>query len=85
MNLNEHDHNQSDLTYVYLFAHQGESSFTEIIGGEPEKQYGICHLDELQYLFPMRHKYFKNSVPSEIDIKMQNVLTKLWIDFAKTG
>ncbi|XP_059619894.1 venom carboxylesterase-6 [Phlebotomus argentipes] len=72
-------------TFVYLFAHKGSASFTEIFKGGREKYYGVCHAEELQYLFPVGKELFVSAVPTQNDIKMRKLITKLWVNFAKTG
>lgn len=78
---------KSAPTYVYLFSHKGSCSFTEIFKGGAESYYGTSHAEELQYLFPIRKslKYFYNSIPSEDDKIITQILTKIWINFAYTG
>lgn len=41
-----------DKTFVYLFNYRGAASFTRIFG-DKERDYGVCHADDLQYLFPV--------------------------------
>lgn len=79
--------NNKDNTYVYLFSHKGSISFSELFGADSEKFYGTCHLDELLYLFPLRDTFpqFYNSIPTNEDIKLRKIMTKLWVDFATTG
>lgn len=72
-------------TYVYLFAHKASASFTEIFKGGRENYYGVCHAEELQYLFPIAKELFISAVPSEDDIRIRNDITEMWVNFAKTG
>ena len=74
-------------TFVYLFTHKGACSFTEIFKGGSEAYYGTSHAEELQYLFPIREdlKYFFNSVPTEADKRITQIITKLWVNFAYYG
>lgn len=67
--------------YYYLFSYRGTSSFTTLFGDQT-RDFGVCHADELQYLFPMDKISKKRS---EEDIKMIETLTTLWTDFARTG
>jgi hypothetical protein len=49
---------------------------------------GVCHSEELSYLFcPEIRKEFNLSLPKSDseDYKMINHLTQMWTDFAKTG
>lgn len=70
--------------YYYYFAYEGSSSFSSLFG-DPTKSYGTAHADELQYLFPVRRLLFPNSTVSDEDHKMIDVMTSLWVNFAKSG
>lgn len=72
-------------TFVYLFAHKGSASFTEIFKGGRENYYGVCHAEELQYLFPIGKELFVSAIPTKNDIKMRELMTSLWVNFARTG
>lgn len=78
-------HPKSGQTYVYLFSHKGAASFSEIFGGGSESSYGVCHADELQYLFPLGQAFFHNSLPTKEDEEVRKILTELWVNFARTG
>lgn len=71
-------------TLVYLFTHKGESSLTEVMGAG-EKYFGVCHTDELQYLFPFLKEFFVSTVPSKESIEIRRAMTKIWVEFAKSG
>lgn len=71
-------------TYVYLFAHKGSASFTEIFKGG-ETFYGVSHAEELQYLFPIGRELFYTAIPTKEDIQIREILTELWVNFARTG
>ncbi|KAJ8916723.1 hypothetical protein NQ315_013927 [Exocentrus adspersus] len=70
--------------YYYLFGHRGVASFTKIFGGG-ETDLGVCHADELQYLFPVGDGLFPDKKPSDDDKKVAQLLTTLWVNFANTG
>nr|QYA71947.1 carboxylesterase [Anoplophora glabripennis]QYA71999.1 carboxylesterase [Anoplophora glabripennis] len=70
--------------YYYLFGHRGASSFTKIFGGG-ETDLGVCHADELQYLFPIGDGLFPDKEPSDDDKMIAELLTTLWVNFAETG
>ncbi|KAG5884998.1 hypothetical protein JTB14_025344 [Gonioctena quinquepunctata] len=70
--------------YYYLFGYKGSASFTKIFNGG-DTDYGVCHADDLQYLFPVGDGLFPDVTPSDDDKKMRNLLTTLWTNFAKTG
>ncbi|KAH0814588.1 hypothetical protein GEV33_008200 [Tenebrio molitor] len=70
--------------YYYLFGHRGVASFTEIFG-DKNNDYGVCHADELQYLFPIGDGLFPGRPPSPGDKKIAEIMTTLWVNFAQTG
>jgi carboxylesterase type B len=72
-------------TYVYYFNHKGAASFTEIFKGGRENYYGVSHAEELQYLFPIGKELFVSAVPTAEDLEVRRLLTKMWVNFAKTG
>lgn len=72
-------------TYVYLFAQKGSASFTEIFEGGKETYYGVCHAEELQYLFPIGKDLFQTAIPTEEELYVRKIITKLWVNFARTG
>ena len=74
----------SSSVYFYLLQYRGSSSFTEIFG-DPKRDYGVCHADELQYLFPVGERLFPDTPLSDEDNNMIDLLTSLWFNFAKTG
>lgn len=75
---------KSGPTYVYLFAHRGSASFTEIFKGG-EQFLGVSHAEELQYLFPIGKELFISALPTKDDIRIREILTELWVNFARTG
>ncbi|XP_050088425.1 juvenile hormone esterase [Anopheles aquasalis] len=72
-------------TYVYLFAQKASASFTEIFEGGKDNYYGVCHAEELQYLFPIAKDLFVTAVPTTVELKIRRIITQLWVNFAKTG
>ncbi|XP_058058216.1 venom carboxylesterase-6-like [Anopheles bellator] len=72
-------------TYVYLFAQKASASFTEIFEGGKENYYGVCHAEELQYIFPIAKDLFVTAVPTEAELKIRRIITRLWVNFARTG
>ncbi|XP_023016954.2 esterase E4 isoform X1 [Leptinotarsa decemlineata] len=70
--------------YYYLFGYRGSTSMTKIFNGG-DTDYGVCHADELQYLFPLGDGLFPDVPPSEEDKRTAELLTTLWANFAKTG
>ncbi|XP_055911613.1 venom carboxylesterase-6 [Eupeodes corollae] len=69
-------------TYVYLFDHKGAASFTEIFEGGKEDYYGVCHAEELQYLFPIGKELFVTSSPTNEDLQIREALQTMWVNFA---
>jgi carboxylesterase type B len=45
---------------------------------------GVCHADELIYLFPYTSK-FPGTKLTERDEKVVDIMTTLWTNFARTG
>lgn len=74
----------SSPVFFYRFAYESSASFSTIFG-DPKRAYGVCHADELQYLFPIGEKLFPKTSLSEDDHKMIDYLTTVWVNFAKTG
>nr|CAH7768495.1 unnamed protein product [Callosobruchus chinensis] len=79
-----HYKHTSQPVYFYLFGYRGSASFTKIFGGG-DTDFGVCHADELQYLFPIGDGLFPDVKPSESDKKITEIMTTLWTNFAKTG
>jgi len=78
-----HSKHSSQPVYYYLFGYRGTESHSKLFG-DAGHNYGVCHADELLYLFTLT-TLFPNYKPSESDQKMTEVLTSLWANFAKTG
>ncbi|XP_055700212.1 juvenile hormone esterase-like [Phlebotomus papatasi] len=72
-------------TFVYKFAHSGEGTFTDLWYGPSDENFGVSHVDDLLYLFPLLHKPIFQSAPSKTDIFMQETMVKLWVNFATSG
>lgn len=72
-------------TYMYTFEYQGQNSMIELVlNGAPKVfQTGICHGDELFYLFNL--KLGRVRLPSFRDEKVSQKMLTLWTDFAKYG
>ncbi|XP_071875787.1 carboxylic ester hydrolase [Bombus fervidus] len=75
---------QSSPVYYYYMSYRGSASFSRIFG-DINNNYGVSHADELQYLFPVGEQLFKDIPLSEKDLKMVDVLTSLWYNFANSG
>ncbi|XP_037917727.1 esterase FE4-like [Hermetia illucens] len=68
-------------TYAYLFDHRGPKSMTEDFHGL-EEYYGVCHTDELLYLFFYKVLDIDGGAN---DRKMKWAMPLMWTSFAKTG
>lgn len=75
---------QSSPLYYYYFAYRGSSSFSKIFG-DPTRDYGVSHADDLQYLFPIGEQLFRDTPLTEQDHRMVDVLTSLWVNFASSA
>lgn len=80
----DHLETLSSPVYYYFFEYRGSSSFSALFG-DPERDYGVSHSDELLYLFPIAEILYPDKPPTNEDLKMTDVLTELWVNFAKTG
>ncbi|PSN39205.1 Venom carboxylesterase-6 [Blattella germanica] len=69
--------------YYYYFTYRGHHSFSELFG-DPTRDFGVCHADELIYLFPSQ-RVFANYTPSKEEEEMADVLISMWTNFAHTG
>ncbi|XP_015115295.1 venom carboxylesterase-6 isoform X2 [Diachasma alloeum] len=70
--------------YYYYLAYRGSNSWSKVFG-DGERDYGVCHCDDLLYLFPQGEVFSPGSVLTEEDGKMVDIMTTLWYNFAKTG
>ena len=66
--------------YEYIMTYQGEYSLTSLSGFGPV---GVCHADELLYLFTPA--FSTNITLNAEDIEVKNVMVKAWTNFAKFG
>lgn len=78
-------HKEAAPTYVYLATHKGSASFTEIIGGDPNKWYGMAHGDEMFFLFPMREYHFPSAMPTKEEENIRKSMVEMWVNFIQTG
>lgn len=76
--------NQTSPVFYYYFSYEGSVSFSTIFG-DPTRDYGVVHADDLQYLFPVGEQLFPNTPLSENDHKMIDIMTSLWYNFANSG
>lgn len=74
----------SSPVYYYYFAYRGSSSFS-IKFGDAKRDYGVVHADEFQYLFPVGELIFAGTPMNEEDLRIVDIMTSLWFNFAKSG
>lgn len=74
-------------TFAYVFNYRGSSSFTDIClrHSKEEKNFGVSHIDDLLYLFPMVKKVMQTRTMSEEDHKIRKQMVKMWVNFATNG
>ncbi|KAF5288895.1 hypothetical protein FQA39_LY03774 [Lamprigera yunnana] len=71
-----------ETVYYYLFGYRGTHSFTSLINNKTDDyNYGVSHSDELIYLL----NFLSNNEHSSSDLKMIDIMTTLWTNFAKTN
>ncbi|KAK5646893.1 hypothetical protein RI129_005357 [Pyrocoelia pectoralis] len=68
--------------YFYLFGYRGSVSISTLIG-DAEHDYGAIHGDELNYI--LSNSFFEDYKPTVSDLKMNEIMTTLWYNFANTG
>ena len=66
-------------TYQYILTYVGEHSLSTSLGYQ---KFGVCHGDELQYLF--EPSAIADSVEGE-DAKVRDMMSAAWTNFAKNG
>ncbi|XP_075211795.1 esterase E4-like isoform X2 [Lycorma delicatula] len=70
--------------YLYLFNYRGAHSVTDkITGGNGD--YGVCHGDELQYLFPLKLYVPNRESVTGKEKKIVDEVVNLWTNFAIHG
>lgn len=79
--------NMPSNTFAYLFNYRGATSFTDmILRNSPEEfDFGVSHMDELLYLFPMVKNSINFCVMNNEDMHMRKQMVKMWVRFASTG
>jgi len=68
--------------YEYMFTHNGSFSFSEFLG-LPSSQYGVCHADDLHYLFNPHLVEFPALI--DADFKVRDIMVQLWTSFVRDG
>ncbi|KAF4532291.1 hypothetical protein B566_EDAN015701 [Ephemera danica] len=72
--------------FLYRFSHRGKHSITERLDPGSDTNYGVCHLDDLQYIFHMPYYFPPLPVdPNHPDNQMMKLMTQLFANFIRTG
>ena len=74
-------HKQSAV-YEYMFTHKGKFSFADILGLN-SSQFGVCHADEVHYIFNPHLVEYPALAGEDFDVR--NTMVKLWLNFADSG
>ncbi|XP_069669062.1 juvenile hormone esterase-like [Periplaneta americana] len=77
-----HSSKSSAPVYYYQFTFEGKLGFLKKVMGA-DRFTGVCHADELGYLFFSPHLDLE--VDGKPEEKMRSQLVKMWTNFAKTG
>ena len=67
--------------YQYILSYEGKNSWSELYYGQEPR--GVCHGDDLFYLFTM--PYFNKVKLDDKDIEIKNVMVDAWTNFANSG
>ena len=72
-------------TYMYLFSYKGRHSLVNLLIDSSQTLFdtGVCHGDELFYLFDL--KVTSLGRPNRKDKQIRERFLTLWTDFAKYG
>ncbi|KAK5640303.1 hypothetical protein RI129_011114 [Pyrocoelia pectoralis] len=68
--------------YQLLYDYRGAKSYGDLYG-DPLRNYGVCHCDELLYIFTT--KLYGIYQGSTLERRAVNTMIKLWTNFARTG
>lgn len=74
-------------TYAYLFNYRGSTSFVDLLmkNNPGDVDFGVAHVDELLYLFPIVKNVINYRVMDSDDQHIRKQMVKLWVHFATTG
>ncbi|EFN73843.1 Esterase FE4 [Camponotus floridanus] len=72
--------------YFSFFAYEGTFSHTFIYAGSLA-YYGVCHNDDMNYLFPVLNNMCRNLMlnNTESDFMIIKIMTEMWANFMKDG
>ncbi|KAB0797797.1 hypothetical protein PPYR_08790 [Photinus pyralis] len=73
-----------NAVYFYVFGYKGPESYCSLIEGLSPDSYGVCHSDDLLYLFGNK-ELFPDSLRNQQGSKVAELMAKLWTNFAKFG
>ncbi|KAF5307861.1 hypothetical protein FQR65_LT06593 [Abscondita terminalis] len=82
--VNLHTQYTNENVYYYLFSYRGSNSYINLFKSADDNfNYGACHGDDLLYLFNIES--FPDYKPNLKDKLMNEMITSIWANFAKTG
>ncbi|XP_059062290.1 juvenile hormone esterase-like [Achroia grisella] len=67
--------------FLYHLTYKAVNSFSQIFG-YGNQDTGVCHADDLMYLFPI---HFLSKEPSTNDVEMSKLIITMWTNFATSG
>ncbi|XP_014293880.1 venom carboxylesterase-6 [Halyomorpha halys] len=76
-----HSSNYKSPVYSYIFSYRGKNSVSGYVS-KSNKNWGVCHADDTGYMF---ENEMINTAETENDRKMIAFMTKMLVNFAKTG
>lgn len=69
--------------YLYELNHRGQHSFGNFYDADVGENW-VAHVDEIFYLFTGENVLWK-PLERKADLKLRDIITKLWFNFASTG
>lgn len=70
---------------MFNFNYRGSTSFSDLLAPNSDIEFGVCHGDELFYIFPFVKNVILSSVMTPQDQEMRAKMIKMWTNFAKFG
>uniref|UniRef100_A0A1B6C5A2 Carboxylic ester hydrolase n=1 Tax=Clastoptera arizonana TaxID=38151 RepID=A0A1B6C5A2_9HEMI len=71
----------SGPVYQYYLSYKGEKTTAPLFGNSQD-DLGVCHVDELIYLFPL-NLYFPNRNDTQVGEQFSRNLIEMWVNFAR--
>lgn len=72
-------------TFLYKFNYKGAASLVDLLSPQGNANLGVCHADDLLYLFPIVQNVIPFRKMSAEDKQMQKLMVTMWTNFARTG